>query len=136
MGVYWNISLVLKSIGRGTLTMKKFLLGLFVVSIIISYLSCGYDAEKENVLESATVKMLSVRTFTVNEIETRMVMWEKQHYITLRVFKSMRKARLWLLYPVDKITDDLEGKTVTITYYITRLKSPPIIFVTDIRVVG
>jgi len=117
--------------------MKRVFLSLFLVSIMF-FCACGFNDKTEYLIESAKIQMLGVRTIEVNNIETRMVMW-KSKFSTVRnneSFNGLQKTNIWLLYPVEKITDDLEGKTVGMTYFITRLKKPPIVYVTDIQVLN
>ncbi|MFH2013895.1 MAG: hypothetical protein ABIJ17_02910 [Patescibacteria group bacterium] len=116
--------------------MKKVFLSLFLVSVMFFCLCCGFRVTEEYIVESATIDMLSVRTFVINDIETRMVAWKKRYEIATMSFDSNKVSKFWLLYPVEKITDDLEGKTIKMTYRITRLEKPPIVYVINIEIIN
>ncbi|MBU3923230.1 hypothetical protein KJ684_03305 [Patescibacteria group bacterium] len=116
--------------------MKKVFLSLFLVLLVFFSLNCSYDPEKEHTTNSATIMMLSTKTYIICGIETKMVMWKEKMYTSKKSFENAQQTRFWFLYPIEKIQDNLEGQTIKMSYRILRLKKPPIIYVTNIEIIN
>lgn len=108
--------------------MKKKLLGLFVIFLMF-FISCGYNHNRIYTIEG-TVEFLNSKTF--RGIEGKLLTWTKEIYVANS--SSFHTERVWFVYPIDKFSDDIEGRRIKITYYIVRYKDIPIVFVQSIEI--